>query len=102
MADKIAVVHPEASIPLPEFDLAFIDGDHSKEAVESDIAKCLEVLKPDGLIAFHDYRLKPNEGGDGWDEGVTAAVNELIENGGEIVARHKTLAVVRPPILVSN
>ena len=102
VAEKITIAHPDAQIPLPYYDIAFIDGDHSKEAVEADIAKCLEVLKPDGLIAFHDYRLKPNEAGDGWDEGVTAAVNELIENGGEIVARYKTVAVVRPPILVSN
>jgi len=101
---KVTLVHPEAVIPGPAYEFIFIDGDHSYEAVHADIEKALPMLAPGGLIAFHDYRTHPNEfeGDRAFDEGVTRAVNELISNGGEIVARHKTLAVVKPPVLVSN
>ncbi len=101
---KITLVHPEAVIPGPDYDFIFIDGDHSYEAVKSDIAKVLPVLKPGGLIAFHDYRTHPHEfeGDNAFDEGVTNAVNELISNGGEIIARHKTLCIVRPPAFVTS
>lgn len=56
------------SAPLPEnvefrcvvppveskFDLAFIDGCHLQEHVEADIAACVQRLRPDGLLVFHD------------------------------------------------
>jgi hypothetical protein len=102
VSDKITLVHPEGEIPLPKYDFVFIDGDHSYESVVADIDKAIRVLKPGGTIAFHDYRTHLNEfaGDNAFDEGVTQAVNELISNGGEIIARHKTLAVVRPPSLV--
>ena len=70
--------------------------------MEKDIQKSLAVLNEGGLIAFHDYRLKPNEFDAGWDEGVTQAVNAFVASGAEIIARHKTLAVVRPPSFVSQ
>jgi SAM-dependent methyltransferase len=85
-----------------QFDLVFIDGDHSREAVERDIEKALGVLRPGGLLAFHDYRKEHGEFDGHFDEGVTNAVNELVASGGEIIARHKTLAVVRPPAFVSQ
>lgn len=98
--DKVTCVHPDSAIPLPLYDVAFIDGAHDRESVEIDIHKAMEVLWPDGLLAFHDYRTKPGECDNGWDPGVTEAVDELIRNGGEIVSRHHTLAVVRPPARV--
>jgi len=100
----VTVRHPDDSLSGAEFDLVFIDGDHAAESVKSDIDKALSVLRPGGLIAFHDYRLHPKEvdQSDTFDEGVTESVNELISLGGEMVARHKTLAIVRPPQLVSN
>lgn len=94
---KVKAVYPDGPIPGPLYDFAFIDGAHDQESVKTDIRKALEVLKPEGLLAFHDYRTKPGEHDNGWDPGVTAAVDQLIENGGEIVSRHQTLAVVRPP-----
>jgi len=102
--NKVTVRHPDDSLSGAEFDLVFIDGDHAAESVKSDIDKALSVLRPGGLIAFHDYRLHPKEvdQSDTFDEGVTESVNELISLGGEMVARHKTLAIVRPPQLVSN
>lgn len=51
------------------FDLIFIDGDHSYEAVKYDIEAALKVLSPGGVLAFHDYdRLA--------DPGVTKAIKE--------------------------
>lgn len=101
---KVSLLHPEAIPPGPAYDLVFIDGDHSAEAVRKDIETALSVLKPGGLIAFHDYRRDRQEfaGDPAFDEGVTESVNELISLGGEMIARHKTLAIVRPPQLVSN
>lgn len=37
-----------------EPDVVFVDGDHSAEAVNDDIANALTVLKRDGTIAVHD------------------------------------------------
>jgi SAM-dependent methyltransferase len=100
---KVNIVHPEAVVPGTDYDLVFIDGDHSAEAVRKDIETALNVLRPGGLIAFHDYRRDRQEFADpAFDEGVTESVNELISLGGEMIARHKTLAIVRPPQLVSN
>ena len=101
VADRIETCHPEAEIPLPKYDFAFIDGAHDRESVEADIEKVLGVLKPDGLIAFHDYRTHPGEIDGNWDEGVTAAVDEFIRNGAELIERNQTVAVVRPPVFVT-
>lgn len=38
-----------------KFDLVFIDTLHDSASVERDIAIALRFLKPDGLLAFHDY-----------------------------------------------
>ena len=41
-------------------DLCFIDGEHTDAAVLSDFKFCLEVLKPNGCIAFHDAQITYN------------------------------------------
>jgi len=102
VASKVSACHPESHLPMPKYDLAFIDGNHDREFVEADIEKSLAVLNRGGLLAFHDYRTQPGECDGGWDEGVTEAVNSLLANGGELISRHDTLAVVRPPVLVPN
>lgn len=43
-----------------EIDLCFIDGEHTDDAVLSDFKFCLEVLKPNGCIAFHDAQITYN------------------------------------------
>jgi predicted O-methyltransferase YrrM len=37
------------------FDMAFIDGCHAYEYVKSDTANALKVLRPGGLVIWHDY-----------------------------------------------
>lgn len=38
-----------------EFDLCYIDADHSFDAVRRDILACARVVKPQGWLAGHDY-----------------------------------------------
>jgi SAM-dependent methyltransferase len=90
---KVEACHPDAEFPLPEYDLAFIDGAHDYESVAADIRKALAVLAPGGLIAFHDYDSAK-------DPGVRKAVDELIATGGELLSITDTLAVVRPPAAI--
>lgn len=77
------------------FNLVFIDGDHSYEAVMQDAAHALAHLHPDGLLAFHDYRVYIGEHDGGWDSGVTRAVGELRSRGYKLIAQAGTLAVLR-------
>jgi predicted O-methyltransferase YrrM len=38
----------------PEFDVAFIDGDHSYEGVKADYETYAPLVRPGGLVALHD------------------------------------------------
>jgi predicted O-methyltransferase YrrM len=101
LEDKVTVCHPDDDLPEEAFDLAFIDGAHDYDSVRDDIFKAMSALKPEGILAFHDYRVTPREFEDAaWDPGVTQAVNELLEVGGELISRHATVAVVRPPAAI--
>lgn len=93
VADKITEHNPDDELPVGAFDVVFIDADHSKDAVASDIEKAMAALKPGGLLAFHDYQSQ-------LDPGVTEAVDEFIAKGGELLKHVNTLAVVRPPVPV--
>ena len=50
-------------------DLLFIDGDHSYDAVASDLKAYLPKVKAGGMLLLHDW---------GWAEGVRSAVRELV------------------------
>jgi predicted O-methyltransferase YrrM len=39
-----------------ECDLVFVDGSHARSYVESDSRKALNLVRPGGLILWHDYR----------------------------------------------
>ncbi len=39
-----------------KFDLVFVDGSHTRSYVESDSKKALRMVKPGGLVLWHDYR----------------------------------------------
>jgi predicted O-methyltransferase YrrM len=51
-------------------DLLFIDGDHSYEAVVTDLKTYLPKVKAGGLLILHDW---------GWAEGVQRAVKEMVK-----------------------
>ena len=46
-----------------QFDLIFVDGSHARSYVESDSEKALQMLKPGGVILWHDYRGAHRSGG---------------------------------------
>ena len=69
------------------YDLVFIDDDHSVDAVRQAIALARQLIKPGGLLAFHDY-------GDPVHVGVKAAVDEWLASGGELRKRHASIVVV--------
>src|SRR5690606_4951761 len=71
VADKVEACHPDSEPPRLAYDLLFIDGDHSREAVEADVQKYLPYLAPDGVMAFHDYN-------EPCHPGVTEVVSELL------------------------
>lgn len=56
-------------------DLVFVDGSHARSYVRSDSEKALRMLRPGGVVLWHDYR------GPGVSEtlGVYQALNELAE-----------------------
>ncbi len=93
VADKVCAIHPDAQIPLPAYDLAFIDGSHEYVDVKADVEKCRAVLVDGGLMAFHDYNESAHPG-------VTRAVDELIEDGGELLEITNNLAVVKVPAAI--
>jgi SAM-dependent methyltransferase len=90
LTDKVVAVHPDSKLPFDAYDVAFIDGDHDYESVRIDIGKVLNVLKPGGVIAFHDFDHPSHRG-------VREAVEEmLLVKGGEILSIQDSLAVVKP------
>lgn len=44
----------------PLFDAIFIDGDHSRAAVENDTALARAMVRPGGMIIWHDYHDRGN------------------------------------------
>ena len=70
-------------------DLIFIDGDHSYEACKADIAAWAQIVKPGGVIAFHDFGSRAS--------GVTQAIFEAIKAGqfAEIVGVANTIIAFR-------
>ncbi len=58
-----------------ELDWVWLDGDHSYEAVKSDLDALARIVKPGGYIVGDDYLL------DWWGDGVIRAVNEFSSDG---------------------
>lgn len=93
--NKVNIIQPWDTVPTEYFDRVFIDGAHDYESVHTDIERCRDCLKPDGLMIFHDYRPTSAE-----DRGVYQAVSELLASGGELLSVHDSLAVVKPPAAI--
>jgi glycosyltransferase involved in cell wall biosynthesis/predicted O-methyltransferase YrrM len=61
--------HEVANSFSEKIDLLFIDGDHSYEAVQTDLKAWLPKVRDGGIVAFHDYS---------WAEGVRKAIREFV------------------------
>jgi predicted O-methyltransferase YrrM len=86
-------------------DMVFIDGDHSYEGCKGDIEAWLPNIKPDGIIAIHDYKKSELYAHDkdyidgaphpkNWP-GVDKAVDELLVGKYKQVLRIKSLIAFR-------
>jgi SAM-dependent methyltransferase len=65
--------------PDEHFDWIYIDGDHSYEGVQRDIAQAVRKVKRDGILVFNDYAIwSPLEV---CNYGVLKAVNDLVNAG---------------------
>jgi predicted O-methyltransferase YrrM len=107
MRDKVHPLVGRSDEILPvlapeQFDLIFIDADHSYEGVRADIELSLPLLRPGGVLAFHDYTREERPEGEGWsgdlELGITRAVHEFFDEPDEVVG---TLAVIRSPWLAT-
>jgi len=47
--------HELTAADLSPCDAVFIDGDHSRKGVENDSALALKLVRPGGIVIFHDY-----------------------------------------------
>jgi len=63
---------------LPQADVAFIDADHSRQGVMNDYSLARKVVRPGGIIIFHDDNCLPTVE-------VTQTLNDLCDEGREIV-----------------
>ena len=66
-----------SSADLPQCDAVFIDADHSRTGVLNDYALALKIVRPGGIVIFHDDNCLPVVE-------VTQTLNELVEQGATI------------------
>lgn len=91
--DRVTPIRGTSAEVLPDrapvFDVVFVDGNHAYEAVREDIRLARTVLRPGGLLVFHDYA-------SACDPGVKQAVDEMLAAGGDVLRRVDSLLVTRP------
>ncbi|MEO7457062.1 MAG: class I SAM-dependent methyltransferase [Gemmatimonadaceae bacterium] len=73
-------------------DVVFVDGSHAYSYVKSDSEKALELVKPGGLVLWHDYA------GPQHSPGVYRAVNELAKRLPLVRIQGTALAAYRSPL----
>lgn len=73
-------------------DLVFVDGSHARSYVESDSRKALRMVRPGGLVLWHDYR------GPRTVPGVYQALNALSRDIPLVHIARTSLVVHRKPI----
>ena len=78
---------------LNQMDLIFIDGSHAQSYVENDTEKALRMLKPGGLLLWHDYR------GANRAKGVFKALNNLNKKLTLMHIENTSLVAYRKPTL---
>lgn len=79
---KTAIIVGDSDEVLPrlkgfQFDVAFIDAEHTYESCKKDTENCISLLAPKGLIAWHDYT---EDRKTDWEFGVTQVIHESIKN----------------------
>src|SRR4051794_29946213 len=78
------------------FDLVFLDAQHEPDPVREDLQAILPLVRPEGMLAFHDYGVPGVQHHGRWDTfGVTEAVDAFAAERGRQVEVTRTLAVVR-------
>lgn len=73
-------------------DLVFVDGSHAESYVESDSAKAMRIVRPGGLVVWHDYA------GPSHAPGVFAALNRLAQRVPLHRVEGTTFVVWRAPV----
>ena len=81
------------------FDSAFIDGGHSRDVVSSDTRKALEVVRPGGLILWHDFC--PDPGVFEIMQAVTGVVDSITKDWNELRGTVRDLFWIRPSFLLA-
>lgn len=76
---------------LESCDLVFVDGSHARSYVESDSAKAIRMVKPGGLVLWHDYR------GPRHTPGVYQALNQLARTLPLVHIKMTNLVAYRKP-----
>lgn len=89
-------------LPSDSFDLVFIDGAHDFNSISLDVAAAERLLKPGGLIAFHDYRETPGDFDGREDPDVREAVKAYVKAGAELIETAGSVAVIKPPRKLPN
>lgn len=90
--NKVLIIAGESKDALPSesgiFDLIFLDGAHDPESVKVDMAQAMRLVKPNGVIALHDYSSVDHPG-------VVTVINSMLGKEIELVDQHKSILVVR-------
>lgn len=73
------------------YDLVFVDGSHAKSYVESDSQRAMRMVKPGGLVAWHDYR------GPWRARGVWSTLNDLAKTHELRLIKGTSIVVWRRP-----
>lgn len=81
VSDRVEIMRGASQNVLPvlireeaRFGLIFIDGDHEQAAVTRDLHHALDLLRPGGVLACHDY-------GEDTCPGVAAALDQVFPGG---------------------
>jgi hypothetical protein len=75
-----------------QYDLIFIDGSHAQSYVESDSKKALRMVKPGGIVLWHDYR------GPMRTQGVFHVLNDLCKKLPLVHLKGTCLVAYRHPV----
>jgi hypothetical protein len=84
--------------PLPFFDTVLIDGGHTSDVVISDTRKALPLVRPGGLILWHDFC--PDPAVFGLFSSVPGVVRGLADHWPEIVTSLQAAFWIRPSFLL--